>query len=1276
MKTTALKLLGIAFSLAAATAFADVTYYVSPGGDGTDPTSGDLTKAYAHPQTAIDAADGTTPTTVIIDDGTYTVPSGKNAVVDISVGNVTLETRNGYGTVTFDGGTTKGSVIERALRVAPGLENVAVKDIILYRGSSYRDVSNRDGSNVNLQSGTFENCDFIGYTLQRAAMMVLGGTATFRNCRIKSMDSIAVDSNGDYTAVTLSGSAVFEDCVFGPFTWYANGGNRMRALSMSGSVALRRCTVQGMVSGRPHSTNGQGYGTEKGGGLTVTGGTITDCIFTNNLVYGYGGGLHVNGANVTVSGCLFRDNTATGRYNDIYVEKGTVTETAAEDLDGTNGNLGAYPDKVQDGAKYAIVVSNAVKAVRAGVMVPLRLDATSGVAPTDYAWTFEDATEDSGRSVTHAFAAAGAHTVTCVVTRDGGSTVTVAKDVLVVGDTCYVSKTGSNTPPYDTIEKAARHPQDALDLRPAKVVIDTGKYALRNGARDTSILSFAYGYDGIEVTAKNGRGTVWLDGGLVNPGNGGLSRVVTVGDGVEGVVFSDLCLTNGWSCYNAGNSRGTLYAYGGTFRNCSINLSGFSRNGGGLITKTAVLTNCLITSIKPFTSTGSTADIGITVSDGAQMIDCEICDYKWCTGWTYDIPCVALSGATSLIRGCLFHGIEIGKTGSGVRGAAIYATGGTIENCTITDCKSLNKGGGLYINGAGVVCRNNIIINNAAVNGGNDIATATDYSMVTHTLASDLTTSKDTGNLQSASVLFKPGTYELDKDSQCVNAGENQNWMDEAHDRAGNPRIYDGTVDMGAYECQEKSVSLTADFSVSSATSFGPPPLDVQVTANVSGGDEGATYAWDWGDGTFLEMNATNGVVTHTYTNVGAYTVQMTVSRDGLTCVYALTNVVAAVGDVCYVSTNGAAIPPYDTWAKATSNIQDAFAYKPKTVLVSNGTYRVTYDDDDYGIKLYDAVRLVSVNGASNTVIRSNYANPGTGESSRMRNLVRMTHAGASVEGFTLCQTCPPMIYATAGRFENNLVTGTYKTSDSCNITTFAGPVGITNCVFDGSTMAMSWANYAGALVGLSGGAAMDRCVVRNATFKIGTANNTVRSAVSLSGGKTVMRNTFVTDMAVSMRAEARQNWGVYVPDSSTVENCTIIGSRIAAGNGAGLCVSKDAKIRNVISYDNRLTTATSDEDRDLSGSSDVFENNLIGVGELPETAKGCIVGEDPCFADDVSGYRITSASPCYNAGARVDWAAKRGQATDIDGQERHCGPIDISCWELQRPMGLTLLIR
>ena len=1252
-------------------AFADMTYYVSPSGDGTDPTSGDLTKAYAHPQTAIDAANGTTPTTIKIATGTYGLQNptaAKTEVLKISKCNLTIEALDGYGTVTLAGNT--GNVAtdvhtRRVLTVPADVTDIVFRNLVFKGGDGYRNSTNP--TCVSVQSGAFENCDFIGYNLARAPMMSLGGTATFNNCRIKSMDNIVVDSNGNFVAVTLSGTAVFEDCVFGPFAWYANGGNSMRALSMSGSAVLRRCTVQGITSGRPHSTNGQGYGTEKGGGLTVTGGTIADCIFTNNLVYGYGGGLHVNGTGVTVSGCLFRDNTATGRYNDIYVEKGTVTDTAAEDLDGTNGNLGAYPDKVQDGVKYAIVVSNAVKAVRAGVMVPLRLDATSGVAPTDYAWTFEDGDTASGRAVTHEFAAAGEHLISCSVTLSGGTVVAVSKKVMVVGPVCYVSKTGSNTPPYDTVEKAARNPQDALDLRPAKVVIDTGKYGLRNGARDTSIMSFAYGYDGIEVTAKNGRDTVWLDGGLVNPGNTGLSRVVTVGDGVKGVVFSDLCLTNGWSCYNAGNSRGTLYAYGGTFRNCSINLSGFSRNGGGLITKTAVLTNCLITSIKPFTSTsGSTADIGITVSDGAQMIDCEVCDYKWCNGWPFDIPCVSLSGATSLIRGCLFHDIVIGQTGSALRGAAIYATGGTIENCTITGCKSFNLGGGLYINGAGVVCRNNIIINNTAVNGGNDIATATDYSMVTHTLASDLTTDKDAGNLQSASILFKPGTYELDKDSQCVNAGENQDWMDGAHDRIGNPRVYDGTVDMGAYECQEKSASLIADFSVSSALSFGPPPLSVQMTANVSGGDEGAAYAWDWGDGTSLEMNATNGVVTHTYTNVGAYTVKMTVLRDGLTCVYALTNVVAAVGDVCYVSTNGAAIPPYDTWAKATSNIQDAVAYKPNTVLVSNGVYYVDHANDDYGIRLMEPIRLASVAGAAETVIRSRFSNDDYTSATKKR-LVTMENAGAAVEGFTFQQSFPPLVLASNGRFERNVIRQPLKTYES-TIAIFSGSAVVTNCVFDGSGMSIVSVNADASLVGLSGEAKMDGCTVRNYRNLNDRSNNVLHSAVSLKN-EAVMRNSFVTGTAITNTYNSpmtpKQNSAVCVADSAVVENCTITATRIKSGMGAGLrVVSENATVRNTIVVDSVVT------DNDGKGTNDIV--CVAGVTKVDHNFSN----GDPCFADDGSGYRITSASPCYNAGARVDWAAKRGQATDIDGEERRCGPIDIGCWELQRPMGLTLLIR
>ena len=44
------------------------------------------------------------------------------------------------------------------------------------------------------------------------------------------------------------------------------------------------------------------------------------------------------------------------------------------------------------------------------------------------------------------------------------------------------------------------------------------------------------------------------------------------------------------------------------------------------------------------------------------------------------------------------------------------------------------------------------------------------------------------------------GDYRLLPSSPCIDRGINQDWMVDATDLAGNPRILNGTVDMGAYE--------------------------------------------------------------------------------------------------------------------------------------------------------------------------------------------------------------------------------------------------------------------------------------------------------------------------------------------------------------------------------------------------------------------------------------------------------------------------------------------
>ena len=132
----------IVFSLLAFSLFADVTYYVSPSGDGSAPTSGDYTKAYSHPQLAVDAADGTTPTTIIIDDGTYQLPSTTVAtsVVTIVKSNLELKARNPRMAV-FDGQTARYGIDRN--KAAEWYDGYNVDGIHIYNPNSIVEVCQR-----------------------------------------------------------------------------------------------------------------------------------------------------------------------------------------------------------------------------------------------------------------------------------------------------------------------------------------------------------------------------------------------------------------------------------------------------------------------------------------------------------------------------------------------------------------------------------------------------------------------------------------------------------------------------------------------------------------------------------------------------------------------------------------------------------------------------------------------------------------------------------------------------------------------------------------------------------------------------------------------------------------------------------------------------------------------------------------------------------------------------------------------------------------------------
>ena len=119
---------------------------------------------------------------------------------------------------------------------------------------------------------------------------------------------------------------------------------------------------------------------------------------------------------------------------------------------------------------------------------------------------------------------------------------------------------------------------------------------------------------------------------------------------------------------------------------------------------------------------------------------------------------------------------------------------GTLHNCTLTGNSASTNGGGSL---SGML--NNCIVyyNTAAVLHPNYDGSALNHSCTTPDPGG-------TGNITNDPqfVDAPAGNYRLSTDSPCIDRGANF-YAQGATDLDGNPRIMNGGVDMGAYECQE-----------------------------------------------------------------------------------------------------------------------------------------------------------------------------------------------------------------------------------------------------------------------------------------------------------------------------------------------------------------------------------------------------------------------------------------------------------------------------------------
>ena len=422
----------------------------------------------------------------------------------------------------------------------------------------------------------------------------------------------------------------------------------------------------------------------------------------------------------------------------------------------------------------------------------------------------------------------------------------------VFADTHYVDvNSASPGAPYTNWAKAAKIIQDAVDAATAgdTVLVTNGVYAtggrvvygaMTNRVAITKAIT-TRSVNGPAVTLIQGRGpagdsavrcayvgtNALLSGFTLTNGftriSGDLDKECSGGGAwseASGVISN--CTLTANAAYNYGGG-----AYGGTLSNCTLTAN--SANGGGGV-HYGTLNHC--------TLGGNTATFFGGGASGGTLNDCALIGNAspWSGGGASD----------STLNRCTLTGNAADEGGG--------AYGGTLYNCTLTDNSAASSGGGMAYaaltnctlsgnsatNGGGAYqgtlynCKliansgtngggaysgrlnNCTLANNCAARGGGSYYGTLDNCIIYYNAAQDgsnyysgtlghsCTTPAAPGNENITNApVFQDApndNYSLAPTSPCVDAGINQDWMFGSTDLDGNPRVINGTVDMGAYE--------------------------------------------------------------------------------------------------------------------------------------------------------------------------------------------------------------------------------------------------------------------------------------------------------------------------------------------------------------------------------------------------------------------------------------------------------------------------------------------
>jgi len=702
--------------------------------------------------------------------------------------------------------------------VAPGIyalsSQVVISDEITlagFEGAASTIVDGQNQTSCIRISGA--NATLDGFTVQNGMDSASGAVELNGDCSPTMRGCIIANNDCGGIAATLAAPLV-EDCTIVSNAAPQNGGG-IHLSNSADSPTFVRCRITGNTAGNlaggvyaswcdlvmENCLVAGNAATNYHGGIHLYKGSpsLRNCTVAGNSAPA-GGGLSCQGSTASVVNCIMWGNAASQIHED---SGGTATVTYSTVQGGRpgTGNLDGDPLFLDPaGGDYRVSAdSPCVNAGNTGeAATPTDLDGLLRIhadavdmgayenhdpppaaAPVTYVWQASpdpSAPYDSWSNAAHDIqsaidytAASGTVWVTNGVYDTGGRVVegyTLTNRVIITNG---IAVRAVSINPSDTVIAGAEDP--------AGPFYGLGGAAIRGVymADDTMLCGFMIA-DGTTDNMSM-QGADRSGGGIYCEGMGALvTNCVLIGcaanDTGGGVMRGTLhnCTLSGNYGYDGGGCRESVLSY------CTLssNSAGF---GGG--TSHGTLHNC--------TLFGNTGDQG-GGSYGGTLSNCTLSDNDANSG----------GGGShgSTLSNCVLSGNHAGGGSGGSCQSTLY-------NCTVTGNSTDGNGGGVESGSA----YNSIVYFNSAATGGQDWHS--DATPICEHTCTTPDPGTGPGNITSDPVFENAGAgnFELRSSSPCIDTGNNA-YVTTTNDLIGNPRIFNGTVDMGAYELQQVPLAL------------------------------------------------------------------------------------------------------------------------------------------------------------------------------------------------------------------------------------------------------------------------------------------------------------------------------------------------------------------------------------------------------------------------------------------------------------------------------------